>query len=75
MISDSPEAVDTKGEIKIKGRMFRGSKGLWEELTNKNVNTEFITKDDMKTYKKTRILVMTKAHLTRCQQNGNVNIT
>jgi len=37
------------------------------------VNTEFITKDDLKTYKK--ILTMANAHLTKYQPDGNINIT
>ena len=49
MIGDSPIAVDTDGDITIKERVFKGSKGLWELLTLKKVNMEFITKDDLKT--------------------------
>ena len=52
--------------------MFKGSKGLWELLTRKNVNTEVITNDDLKSYKK--ILTMTNAHLTQYQPDGNINI-
>jgi len=37
------------------------------------VNTEYITKDDLKSYKK--ILTMTNAHLTQYQPDGNINIT
>ena len=62
MIGDSSIGVDTDGAITIKDRMFKGSKGLWELLTRKNVNTEFITKDDLKTYEKK--LIMTNGHLT-----------
>jgi len=40
--------VDTEGDITIKEGVFNGSKGLWEMLTRKNVNMEFITKDDLK---------------------------
>ena len=61
MIGDSPIVVHTVGDITIKDRVFKGSKGLWELLTRKKVNTEFITKDDLKSYKK--ILTMTNAHL------------
>jgi len=61
MIGDSLIVVDTFGDITIKDRVFKGSKGLWELLTRKKVNTEFITKDDLKSYKK--ILTMTNAHL------------
>ena len=46
---------------------------MWELLTRKNVNMKFITKDDLKTYKK--ILTMTKADLTKYQPHGNINIT
>ena len=73
MIGDSPIVVDTVGDITIKERVFKGSKGLWELLTRKKVNTEFITKDDLKSYKK--ILTMTNAHLTKYQTDGNINIT
>ena len=73
MIGDSPVLVDTSGDITIKDRVFKGSKGLWELLTRKNVNTEVITKGDLKSYK--IILTMTNAHLTQYQPDGNNNIT
>jgi len=73
MIGDCHIVVDTVGEITIKDRVFKGSKGLGELLTRKKVNTEFITKDDRKSYKK--ILTMTNAHLTKYQHDGNINIT
>jgi len=73
MICDSFVLVDTSGDITIKDRVCNGSKGLWELLTRKNVNTEVITKDDLKSYKK--ILTMTNALLTQYQPDGNINIT
>jgi len=73
MIGDSPIVVVTDGDITIKGIVFKGSKGIWELLKSKNVNMEFITKDDLKTYKK--ILMMTNAILTTYQADGNINIT
>jgi len=73
MIGDSPIVVDTGGDITIKERVFMESKGLWVLLTRKKVNTEFITKDDLKTYK--QILMMTNAHLTKYQPDGKINIT
>ena len=63
MIGDSPIVVDTVDDITIMDRVFKGSKGLWELLTRKKVNTEFITKDDLKSYK--IISTMTNAHLTK----------
>jgi len=73
MIGDSPIGVDTVGDITIKERVFKESKEFWELLTRKKVNTEFITKVDLKTYKK--ILTMTNLHLTRYQPDGKINIT
>jgi len=73
MMGDSHIVVDTVGDITIKDRVFKGSKGLWELLTRKKMNTEFITKDDLKSYK--IILTMTNAHLTKYQPDGNINIT
>jgi len=73
MIGNSPIVVDTDGDIMIKDRVFKGSKGLWELLTRKKVNTEFITKNDLKTHKK--ILTMANAHLTKYQPDGMINIT
>jgi len=73
MVGDSPIVFDTCGDITIKDRVFKGSKGLWELLTRKNVNTEVINKDDLKSYKK--ILKMTNAHLIQYQPSGNINIT
>ena len=73
MIGDSQVLVDTSGDITIKDRLFRGTQGLWELLTRKNVNTEAVTKDDLKSYKK--ILTMTNAHLAQYQPDGNINIT
>jgi len=73
MIGDSQRAVDNSGYITIKYRMFKGSQSPWELLKRKKVSMEFITKDDLKTYKK--ILMMTKALLTLYPSDGNINIT
>jgi len=73
MIGYSPVLVDTSGDITIKDRLFRGTKGLCDLLKRKNLNSEAVTKDDLKSYKK--ILSMTNAHLTQYQPDGNINIT
>jgi len=46
--------------------------GIVGTVTCKKVNTEFITKDYLKTYKK--ILTMTNVHLNKYQTDGNINI-
>ena len=52
MIGYSPVVIDPDDNMKIKGTAFRGTEGLWELLTRKNVNTELNNKADLKTYKK-----------------------
>jgi len=39
MIGDSSIVVDTGGDITIKERVFKESKGLWELLTRKKLST------------------------------------
>ena len=41
--------IDNRDNIKIKAAAFKGSEGLWEILTRKNVNMEVIKKNDQKT--------------------------
>jgi len=72
MIGESPVVVDTDGDITNKESVLNGSKGLWELLTCKNVNTELINKNDLKTNKK--ILMMPNAHLTKYRPDSNINI-
>jgi len=73
MIGDSAILVDTDSDITIKGQEFRGTKGLWELLTRKNVNRKHIKTDDLKKYKK--ILVLTNAHLTDYKPGGDIQVT
>jgi len=73
MMADSSILVNAGGDITVKEREFNLLKGLWELLTRKKVNTDFITKDDLNMYKE--ILTMNNAHLTRYHPNGNINIT
>ena len=71
-ICDSPVLVDQDGDIKIKENEFRGSEGLWELLTRKNVNKEQVTSDDLRKYKK--ILLLTNAHLEGYDPAGAINV-
>ena len=52
MICDSPVFIDRDDKFTIKLKSFRGSEGLWELLTRKNVNKEGVNKTDLKTYNK-----------------------
>jgi len=42
MIGDSPVFIDPDSNLTIKGTVFSGTEGLWELLTRKNMNTQFI---------------------------------
>jgi hypothetical protein len=48
MIGDSSLTVDSVSDIWIKGNRFKGTRGLWELLTRKNVKREIITSADLK---------------------------
>ena len=73
MIGVSAILVDTDSDITITKQEFRGTKGLWELLTRKNVNRKLITKDVLKKYKKT--LELTNAHLRDYQPGGDIQVT
>ena len=47
--------------------------GLWELLTRKNVNSDVITKSDLKEYK--CILELTNAHLAGYETGGDIQIS
>jgi len=49
MFGYSPVFIDPDGNITIKGTVFRGTVGLWELLTRKNLNTQLVAKEDLKT--------------------------
>jgi len=73
MIGDSPVLVDQDGDITIKENEFRGSEGLWELLTRKNVNKGHVTSDDLRSYKK--ILLLTNSHLEGYEPGGVINVS
>jgi len=72
-IGDSTVLVDPDSNYTIKGREFRGTTGLWELLTRKNVDRKNVTTDDLKKYK--TILELTNAFLTSYQPGGDIQIT
>ena len=73
MIGDSSLTVDSESDIMIKGKDFRGTRGLWELMTRRNVQWDKITTDDLKAYKK--ILLLTNGHLTGYEPDGNIYIS
>jgi hypothetical protein len=51
MIGNPVVSVDDSSNMTINGKRIRGTKGLWELLARKNVNTGVIRPSDMKCYK------------------------
>ena len=73
MIGNSPVTVDENGNINIHGETYRGTLGLWELLTKKNVNQSLVTKKDLGTYKK--ILELTNEHLENNESFNKIKTT
>ena len=70
MICNSNISIDNGSHFTIKGKRFKGTQGLWDLLTRKNVNTGVITEYDLKKYR--MILEMTNANLERYESGGNI---
>ena len=70
MIGDSPITVNGKGDLSIG---WTRTRGLWELLTRKNVNSDVITKSDQNAYKS--ILVRTKAHFVGYEPGGDIHVS
>lgn len=73
MIGDSPVAVDDRSDITVQGKRYKGTPGLWEVLTRKNVKHSITTTHDLKTYK--RILELSSGHLENHDPSGNIKTT
>ena len=70
MIGDSTVFIDPDVNLTKKGTAFSGTELLWELLTRKDVNSQLVGKEDLKTYKK--ILILANAHLTKYQPDDNI---
>ena len=73
MIGSVPVTTHPKGDISIRGTRFKGTRGLCEFLTRKNVNSDVITKSDLNVYK--CILVLTNAHLVGYEPGGDIQVS
>jgi hypothetical protein len=72
MMGDSAVTVDSRSDITIHDKTFRGTKGLWELLTQK-VDEALISKNDLNRYK--NILEMTNANLEGYEPGGDIHIS
>jgi hypothetical protein len=73
MIGDSAVTVDSRSDITIHNKTFRGTKGLWELLTCKKMDEALVSTTDLKRYK--NILEMTNAHLEGYEPGGDIQIS
>ena len=69
-IGSAAVTTDEKGDISIGGTRFKGTRGLWDFLTRKNVISDVTTNSDLKAYK--RILVLTKALLAAYEPGSDI---
>jgi len=72
-IGNSDVSVDTNSDFYIRNKHFKGTRGLWELLTRKKVNSELVTPSDLRQYK--RILTLTSAHLERYEPGAPIHIS
>ena len=50
MNGDSVISVGRESNLTIKGKHYKGTRGLWELLARKDVNSDVITESDLKKY-------------------------
>jgi hypothetical protein len=60
-MGNSDVTVETNGDLYIRDKHFKGTRGLWELLTRKRVDNRLVSEDDLTQYKS--ILDLTSAHL------------
>jgi len=72
-IGNSDVTVDTDSGFYIRNRHFKGTRGLWELLTRKKINSDLVTPSDLRQYK--RILTLTSAHLERYEPGAPIHIS
>jgi len=71
MIGDSFVTVDKGSNITIKGKHYKGSRGLWELLSRKDVDIKVNKESDLKKYK---TILETNAHLDGFEQRNDILI-
>lgn len=72
-IGNSDVTVDANSDLYIKDKHFRGTRGLWELLTRKNVQKKLVSANDLKQYKS--ILNLTSAHLEGYEPSAPIHIS
>jgi hypothetical protein len=70
LMGDSPISVEND-KIKIKGKVFQGSQGLYELLFMKSPNEKFYNKNDLDIYKE--MVLLTNAHRQLYEPSKQIN--
>jgi len=65
--------VDTKSDLYIRDKHFKGTRGLWELLPRKKLDNRLVSEDDLKQYKS--ILDLTSAHLEGYEPSAPIHVT
>ena len=60
-IGNAEVVIDQDSNVFVKGKSYRGTRGLFELLTRKKVDHSFITRSDLQSYRE--ILEATHGHL------------
>jgi len=72
-VGNSDATVGTNSDLYIRNKHFKGTRGLWELLTRKIVDTRVVSEDDLKQYKS--ILDLTSAHLEGYEPSAPIHVS
>jgi len=72
-IGNAEIVIDQDSKVFVKGKSYRGTRGLFELLTRKKVDQSFITRSDLQSYRE--ILEATYGHLENNDPAGVIKTT
>ena len=72
-IGNAEVVIDQDSNVFVKGKSYRGTRGLFELLTRKKVDQTFITRSDLQSYRE--ILEATHGHLENNDPAGVIKTT
>jgi len=72
-IGNAEVVIDQHSNVFVKGKSYRGTRGLFELLIGKKVDQYFITKRDLQSYRE--ILEATHGHLENNEPAGVIKTT
>ena len=72
-MGNSDVTVETNGDLYIRDKHFKGTRGLWELLTRKRVDNRLVSEDDLKKYKS--IWDLTSLHFEGYEPGAPIHIS